>query len=442
MRIVPASKVLGEVTLPGDKSISHRAAITASLADGRSELTNFATGEDCASTLSCLRALGVPIEQHDGMVRITGVGLHGFRSPVTKLDCGNSGSTMRMLAGLLAGQSFTTTLRGDASLSNRPMLRVIEPLERMGAHVRSTEGRPPLTIEGTATLRGIEYETPVASAQVKSCVLFAGLQAKGRTVVRERQATRDHTERLLNAFGVSVDVERDDDGVTLIKVDGKQTPIARSMRIPGDISSAAFFIAAAGLLAESELQIEGVGLNPTRTEFLYVCRSLGIDLNVTLDHEECNEPLGTICIRGKKIPTDEKSSATNRLQKSLIPQVIDELPLLAVIASQVPGGLTIREAEELRFKESDRIAATVKNLRAMGAEVEEFPDGLAIAGPKKLRGARLQSFGDHRIAMAFTVAALLAEGDSELYGSESVSISFPEFFKLLESVLIRSQNKR
>ncbi|HEY7785473.1 MAG TPA: 3-phosphoshikimate 1-carboxyvinyltransferase [Pyrinomonadaceae bacterium] len=438
MKIRPAKKVLGEVSLPGDKSISHRAAIIAALSNGTSQLTNFATGQDCASTLSCLRELGVHIEHRNSQIMITGVGLQGFRPPNGALDCGNSGSTMRMLAGVLAGQSIKSTLVGDASLSNRPMLRVIEPLERMGAHISATDGRPPLTIDGTRDLHAIQYKPPVASAQVKSCVLFAGLQAKGRTVVCERQATRDHTERLLNAFGVSVETKQSDHGAIEIAVDGKQMPVAKTMQIPGDISSAAFFIAAAGLLAESNLEIAGVGLNPTRTEFLSVCRLLGFDIEVTVDHEECNEPLGRILIRGKRHHQSDESDVSNSLRDSSIPQLIDELPLLAVIASQVPGGLSIRGAKELRYKESDRIASTVKNLQAMGAKVEEFPDGLTIAGPQALHGSRLQSFGDHRIAMAFTVAALLADGESELEGSESVSISFPEFFTLLESLLVRS----
>ena len=437
MRIRPALKVEGRLSIPGDKSISHRAAIIAALAQGTSELAHFATGQDCASTLSCLRELGVPVERDDNRVRITGVGLKALQATSAELDCGNSGSTMRMMAGVLAGQGFTTSLKGDASLSTRPMARVIEPLERMGAQIGSREGKPPLTIKGASNLNAIEYEPSVASAQVKSCVLFAGLQAKGRTVVRERQATRDHTERLLNCFGVPVEIKRYDEGVAEIGIQGQVTPVARNLRIPGDLSSAAFFIAAAALLANSDLEITGVGLNPTRIQFLSICRTLGLDVSFVTGEEECNEPVGTILIRGTQEHTAQ-THLSNTLPEVVIPQLIDELPLLAVVATRVAGGLSIRKAKELRFKESDRIASTVKNLRAMGVEVDEFPDGLNVPGPQPLLGAQLESFGDHRIAMAFTVAALVAESDSVLAGSECVSVSFPEFYQLLDSVLSRN----
>jgi 3-phosphoshikimate 1-carboxyvinyltransferase len=340
-----------------------------------------------------------------------------------------------MLAGVLAGQAFTSVLAGDNSLSSRPMSRVIEPLEKMGARIVSREGKPPLTITGANQLEPISYEPSVASAQVKSCILFAGMQTDGRTVILERQPTRDHTERLLNCFGVPVESNRTNDGVVEISVSGPRTPQARGLTIPGDPSSAAFFIAAAALLPDSELEITGVGLNPSRIEFVSLCQSLGFDVTVVPDKEECNEPVGSILIRGG-IPLSTQVSQS--IPERLIPSLIDELPLLAIVGTRISGGISIRGAKELRFKESDRIVSTVKNLRRMGATVEEFPDGLQLPGPQELRGARLESFGDHRIAMAFSVAALFAHGESVIEGSECVSISFPEFYQQLDSVLKRT----
>lgn len=437
MRIRPARRIRGRVSLPGDKSISHRAAIVAALADGNSTIANFSTGADCAATVSCLEALGVRTLQNGHDLRIEGVGKFRLRTPTEALDCGNSGSTMRMLAGVLAGQNFATTLSGDNSLSARPMTRIIEPLEMMGAKVQSQDGKPPLTIVGTRSLKPIKYELPVASAQVKSCILLAALNADGPTEVIERLgASRDHTERMLQWFGVPISITMDG-AISTITLTGPGLLAARDISIPGDISSAAYFITAAALIPDSNLAIEGVGLNPTRTEFLSVFQSLGANLHVKERGEESNEPVGSVRVSGE---LNSKSASSDGVRRSVrrdsIAQLIDELPLLAVVGTQIPGGIEIRDAQELRFKESDRIAATVKNLRAMGAPVEEFDDGLAV-GPASLRGATIESYGDHRIAMAFSVAALLAEGDSEIEDIECVGVSFPEFFSLLESIVER-----
>jgi 3-phosphoshikimate 1-carboxyvinyltransferase len=427
MKLAPARRITGQIRVPGDKSISHRAAMIAALADGQSVISNFSTARDCASTLSCLRDLGTPIEQRDdGRIVISGT--RRFITPVNPLDCGNSGSTMRILSGVLTGHDLTAELIGDESLSSRPMRRIIEPLELMGAAIDAAGGKPPLKIRGTRKPNPITYKLPVASAQVKSAILFAALNASGRTTVIETSPTRDHTERLFNGFGVPVIA-----GDLSVSIDGPARFTGGSIAIPGDISSAAFFIAAAMLLPGSELVIEGVGLNPTRATFLSVLSSWGAGILQTDLQLERNEPVGTLQIRGGI--TDEPSDQT--LSGSLIPSLIDELPLLAVVGTQIPGGIEIRDAAELRHKESDRLATTARNLRAMGAEVEELPDGLRVFGPTQLRGALIESYGDHRIAMAFSVAALLANSETEIRGSESVAVSFPEFFELLDSLIQR-----
>jgi 3-phosphoshikimate 1-carboxyvinyltransferase len=427
MKLAPARRITGQIRVPGDKSISHRAALIAALADGQSVISNFSTARDCASTLSCLRDLGTPIEQRDdGRIVISGT--RRFITPVNPLDCGNSGSTMRILSGVLTGHDLTAELIGDESLSSRPMRRIIEPLELMGAAIDAAGGKPPLKIRGTRKPNPITYKLPVASAQVKSAILFAALNASGRTTVIETSPTRDHTERLFNGFGVPVIA-----GDLSVSIDGPARFTGGSIAIPGDISSAAFFIAAAMLLPGSELVIEGVGLNPTRATFLSVLSSWGAGILQTDLQLERNEPVGTLQIRGGI--ADEPSDQT--LSGSLIPSLIDELPLLAVVGTQIPGGIEIRDAAELRHKESDRLATTARNLRAMGAEVEELPDGLRVFGPTQLRGALIESYGDHRIAMAFSVAALLANSETEIRGSESVAVSFPEFFELLDSLIQR-----
>jgi 3-phosphoshikimate 1-carboxyvinyltransferase len=436
MRIRPARRIKGRVRLPGDKSISHRAALIAALARGTSHISNFSPSQDCASTLSCLTKLGVSMERDGKDVHIEGAANGGLRSTLEALDCGNSGSTIRMLAGALAGQKFTSTLTGDSSLRSRPMKRIIEPLELMGAQIHSEDGKPPLTIQGTPSLKPISYDLPVASAQVKSCVLLAGLQAAGRTEVIETLGmTRDHTERMLTWFGVPVETTASADGCNKVTIDGAASFGARDVNIPGDISSGAFFIAAAALLPGSNLVIEGVGLNPTRTEFLSTLQSLGLRVDINKVYEECNELFGTVLVSAEPNREAHEHRESTVVKKALIPQLIDELPLLAVVGTQISGGIEIRDAAELRFKETDRISATVKNLRAMGAEVEEFEDGMAVSGPTRLRGAKLDSEGDHRIAMAFTIASLIADTESEIAGVECVGVSFPEFFELLDSMV-------
>ncbi|PYS81886.1 MAG: 3-phosphoshikimate 1-carboxyvinyltransferase [Acidobacteria bacterium] len=476
MKIAPAKRLRGRLSVPGDKSISHRAALIAALARGRTRITNFSTSADCASTLGALRALGVSVKRDGPVVHVEGAGTKdgppNFRQPSQPLDCGNSGTTMRLLAGVLAAQGFTSVLDGDESLGRRPMRRVIEPLELMGARVGSVDGHAPLGVEGRRPLKGIEYETPVASAQVKSCVLLAGLGAEGRTRVIERGAlTRDHTERMLGWFGAEVETfaaQRKGVEVHMATVVGPAHLAARDLSVPGDISSAAFLLAAAALLPGSDLIIEGVGLNPTRAEIVSTLRLLGADVSIADSRDACNEPVGDVRARGADglAPEGLNEGATregggdaqqaraaareahavgarapraaNVLRGPAVARLIDELPVLAVVGSRVEGGLEIRDARELRVKESDRISSTVENLRAMGAEVEEFEDGLRVSGPTPLRGARVQSFGDHRIAMAFAVAALTASGETFIEGAEEcVAVSFPEFFPLLESLTER-----
>jgi 3-phosphoshikimate 1-carboxyvinyltransferase len=429
--------------VPGDKSVSHRAAILAALSTGATRISNFSTSADCASTLRCLEQLGVRVRRERATVEIEGAGLSFTRAPTAPLDCGNSGTTIRLLAGVLAGQNFTATLTGDASLRARPMRRIIEPLELMGARITSHEGRAPLIIEGRGALRAIEYAMPVASAQVKSCVLLAGLNARGRTTVVERRgATRDHTERLLEWFGIEIETTtegaaRDEQSpAPVVSLSGGQTPRARDVEVPDDISSASFFIVAAALLDGSELRIEGVGLNPTRTQLLDTLRSLGANLKVENVTTRSNEPVGEIIVSGMDSLAPVHDGA-NVLRGRMIAGLIDELPILAVAGTQIEGGLEIRDASELRVKETDRVRAVCENLRAMGAQVEEYEDGLFVHGRTRLKGARVRSYGDHRIAMAFAVAALIADGDTEIEGAECVSVSFPEFFQLLESVVVR-----
>ncbi|MEP6741993.1 MAG: 3-phosphoshikimate 1-carboxyvinyltransferase [bacterium] len=440
MKIKPARRLSGRCHLPGDKSISHRAALIAALATGTSNISNFSTSEDCAATLSCLEALGVSIERQANRITVEGKGLRGLSQPLRPLACGNSGTTMRLLAGLLAAQDFSTTLTGDDSLNRRPMKRIIEPLERMGAQIFSHDGHAPLGITGKVLLEPISYQLPVPSAQVKSCVLLAGLYANGRTEIVERHGlTRDHTERMLQWFGASVEIAKanNDYQAKTCAVTGPASFSARDVSVPGDFSAAAFFIAAAVLLEKSETEIEHVGLNPTRTRLLDILRALGAQIDVAPKREASNEPVGGILVSGSNLRETAESELSLTISGPLSAALIDELPLLAVIGSQLPAGLVIRDARELRFKETDRIAATAKNLKTMGAAVEEFEDGLHVLGGAHLKGATLESFGDHRVAMAFSVAALLAEGESEIAGSECVSVSFPNFFEVLESLVER-----
>ena len=443
VKITPAKHLRGRVRVPGDKSVSHRAAMLAALASrgGRTRVTNFSSSADCAATLACLAQLGVGVAREGATVEIVGAGLELPRAPAAPLDCGNSGTTLRLLAGVLAGQSFRAVLTGDESLRSRPMRRVIEPLELMGARLEAEDGRAPVAVEGRRPLGALRYELPVASAQVKSCVLLAGLNADGRTeVIETRGETRDHTERMLTWFGAGVETRAETRAggaeARVVSVEGGRGLRARDVSVPGDISSAAFLLAAAAMLPGSDVEVEGVGLNPTRAGVLEVLRALGADVSAEGGREASNEPVGDIRARGAAGLAPARAGA-NRLGGSRVGGLIDELPILAVLGTRVEGGLEIRDAAELRVKESDRVRATVDNLRAMGAEVEEYDDGLAVFGPLRLRGARVRSHGDHRIAMAFAVAALAAEGDTEIEGADCVSVSFPDFFPLLESICVR-----
>ncbi len=424
--IHPAKNVYGSLRLPGDKSISHRYGMLAAFAEGVSRFTNFSTGADCASTLACMEALGAKVRRlENNAVEVTGVG--GCVTPCDEpLDCGNSGSTMRMISGLLAPQHGSFTLVGDESLSRRPMERIRKPLAAMGARLTLTEGHAPLTIEGGA-LTAIDYTMPVPSAQVKSCILLAGLQTVGTTTVREAVRTRDHSELALRAFGATV--ERTLDSVS---ISGPQKLHAIEAAVPGDISSAAFFLCAAALFPGSNLVLDALGMNPTRAGLLDVLTALGAKISV-LDLEEKNaELVGTV-----RITAPAEGLGTAEISGALAAQLIDELPVLAAIGPFTRGGIRIRDAKELRVKESDRIALVVKNLRAMGAEVAEFEDGLDVPGGQTLHGATIDSGNDHRIAMAFSVAALRAEGETRIQGAESAAISFPEFFELLDLVAER-----
>jgi 3-phosphoshikimate 1-carboxyvinyltransferase len=411
---------------PGDKSVSHRYALLSALADGTSSIDGYSTGGDCRSTLECLRGLGVLVEETgrtpEGLsLRITGRGLGGLRSPAGPLDAGNSGSTMRMLAGVLAAHSFPSTMIGDASLSRRPMRRVIVPLERMGARIRSNEGRPPLTIEGVATPAAIDFEPEVPSAQVKSAVLLAGLHSEGVTRVREATATRDHTERALAAFGVQV--AREDGGVS---VKGGQRLAARQLSVPGDISSAAFWMVAAASLSGSEIVIDHVGLNPSRTGIIDILRRMGASVTIDGNEDVPGEPVGTITVRHGGLSSTE-------ITPPEVPGVIDELPVLGALAMH-GGGLTVTGAGELRVKESDRISALADGFRRMGGDIEEFPDGFHIGGGRRLTGGEVDARHDHRLAMAFAIAALGASGPTVIHDAGAAAVSYPEFFSVLESL--------
>ena len=424
--IRPARNIYGSLRLPGDKSISHRYGMLAAFAEGTSRFTNFSTGADSASTLSCMEALGAKINRiNNEAVRVTGVA--GVVTPSSNpLDCGNSGSTMRMISGLLAPQQGDFTLVGDASLSRRPMERIRKPLEAMGARLTLTDGHAPLMIQG-APLQPIDYTTPVPSAQVKTCILLAGLQTPGTTIVREAIRTRDHSELALRAFGATLSRSIDSVSIT-----GPQTLHAIDAAVPGDISSAAFFLCAAGLFPGSALLLDSLGLNPTRATVLDVLTALGAHISVLNLEEKNAELVGSV-----QISSPHEGLGSTTISGALAAQLIDELPVLAAIAPYTSGGIRIRDARELRVKESDRIDLVVKNLRAMGAEVEEFEDGVDVPGGQTLHGATIDSGGDHRIAMAFSVAALRAEGDTLIRGSESTAISFPEFFSLLDLVAER-----
>jgi 3-phosphoshikimate 1-carboxyvinyltransferase len=421
-KIIPVSRLNGAVRLPGDKSISHRYAMLAAVAEGTSRIRNYSTGADCRSTLSCLGALGAGVRTEDGDVLVDGHGLDGFAQPAAMLDAGNSGSTLRMLSGLLAGQPFLSRISGDESLSRRPMQRIMLPLRQMGAHIEARDGRfPPIEIRGGA-LRPMDYSLPVASAQVKTCILFAGLYAEGRTTVREPVATRDHTEVALREFGAEIDKQG---GVVAIQ--GRPYLKAQQLWVPGDLSSAAFFLVAALIVPNSEVLIQGVGLNPTRSALLDFLVSMGADIRVENLSQRHGEPAGDIRVGHSPV-------RGGVIEKAMAAALIDEIPALAVLGATSEEGLRVRDAAELRVKETDRIATVAENLRRMGVSVEVFEDGFFVPGKQRFQAAALDSFGDHRIAMAFAVAALRADGECTIQEAQAARVSFPEFFDILHQL--------
>lgn len=423
--IRPARALIGSIRLPGDKSISHRYGMLAAIAQGTSRFRNFSTGADCASTVRCMEQLGAGVSKMtDGTLEISGRD-GTLIQPKEPLDCGNSGSTIRMLSGILAAQPITCELFGDASLSRRPMSRIIDPLSKMGAEITANDGnRPPLKIKG-GKLHAIQYQSPVASAQVKSCVLFAALQAEGVTTFHEPLRTRDHGELALRAFGA--DLTREKNRIT---IQGGQHLNAIEAAVPGDISSAAFFLCAAAILPDSNLLIEDLLLNPTRAVLLDVLKALGARISVVSIEEHHGELVGAVKIEHGEL-TGLKISGSHAAA------LIDEIPVLAAIAPFTRDGIEVHDARELRIKESDRIATVARNLRLMGATVEEFDDGLFVPGSQKLRGAEIDPAHDHRIAMAFAIAALRVAGDTLIRHSECAEISFPEFYELLDKVAER-----
>ena len=426
MKIIPARRIRGAAQVPGDKSISHRVALIAALAQGTSTIEGFATSKDCQSTLACLSALGVTITHNINQLQIQGKGLRGFSAPRKVLDAGNSGSTMRMLSGILAGQPFTSQITGDESLQRRPMRRIITPLRQMGATITAqAESFAPLTITG-GQLKPIHYLMPVASAQVKSAILLAGLFAEGQTTVVEPAPTRNHSEIMLRELGATVSVV-----ANTITILGNTELQPLHYQVVGDISSAAFLIAATLMLPHSELTLNNVGVNPSRRAIIDLLQSLGAQIELRALHHQHGEAVSDLYIKSGRL----SSRQNNIVQGNIIPNIIDEIPILAVLATQIDGGLIIRDAGELRVKESDRIRTVVDNLRAMGAEVEEYPDGLAVAGIQQLRGAKIDAAGDHRIAMAFAIAGLAATGETEIIGSNVVDISFPNFFPILAQIV-------
>ncbi|HEX5107798.1 MAG TPA: 3-phosphoshikimate 1-carboxyvinyltransferase [Vicinamibacterales bacterium] len=425
--VQPARCVRGEVRPPGDKSISHRYALLAALSDGVTTIGGYSTGADCASTLSCLRALGAGITElgadSAGLhIRIEGRGLRGLAPPAGTLDAGNSGSTMRMLAGILAAHPFSSTITGDSSLRRRPMRRIIQPLERMGAAIDSLEGRPPLTIHGTSALRPIDFAPEVPSAQVKSAVLLAGLHAEGVTTVNEAIQTRDHTERALTAFGIEVRTAG-----RAVSVSGGQRLRAQALEVPGDISSAAFWMVAAAALPGSEVVITGVGLNPTRMGIVNILRRMGAEIQVEIREADAGtEPTGRITVRHRTLVPAQVTADE-------VPGVIDELPVLGALATQ-GGELHVSGAQELRVKESDRISALADGFRRMGADIDEAADGFSIRGHQRLHGGDVDARHDHRLAMSFAIAALGASGPTTVRDAGAVAVSYPEFFTVLDSL--------
>ncbi len=417
MKFTRADRLKGELTIPGDKSISHRSIMFGSIAKGTTEITHFLQGADCLSTISCFRQMGVAIENNNDTVIVHGNGLHGLKRPDSVLDCGNSGTTTRLISGILAAQDFDVTLTGDDSIKKRPMKRIMEPLSLMGAQIESVRqnGCAPLHITGKP-LHGIHYHTPIPSAQVKSSILLAGLYAEGETRVTEPELSRNHTEIMLNYFGADVHTE----GTTAIIQPAKEL-YGNRITVPGDISSAAYFIAAGLMIPGSEILIRNVGTNPTRAGILEVCRDMGADITLIGENCDSGEPTADILVRHSKLHGTTIGGA-------IIPTMIDELPMVAVMACLAEGETVIRDAAELKVKESNRLEVMVTNLKAMGADVTETEDGMIIRGGKPLHGTSIDSKLDHRIAMTFAIAGLCADGETEILGADCVNISYPGFY--------------
>jgi 3-phosphoshikimate 1-carboxyvinyltransferase len=423
LRVRPCPLLHGTTTVPGDKSISHRALLLGAVAQGVSIVRNWLPAADCRATLNAVRALGVVVEQPSpAELLVHGAGLRGFSPPSAPIDCQGSGTTMRLLAGLLAGQSFTSILDGHAGLRRRPMERVAIPLREMGAQVETRQGCPPLTITG-GQLRGIDYRLPVASAQVKSAILLAGLYAEGQTIVRQPGPARDHTERMLKAQGVDLEVQ----GSAIILTSSPQPLAPSSLTIPADFSSAAFLLVAALLVPNSSLVLEGIGINPTRVGLLDVLRRMGAEIVGLNASESGGEPVADLMLRSSRLRGIEVGGET-------VVRLIDEFPIFAVAATQAQGETLVRDARELRVKETDRIAAIVAELRALGASIEERDDGFVVHGPARLRGALVRSHGDHRLAMALIVAGLIAAGETVVEGTDVIADSFPGFVELMREL--------
>ena len=423
MKFTKSIPLKGELRVPGDKSISHRGVMLGSLAQGTTAVTNFLEGADCLSTINCFRSMGIDISRTEKEILIHGKGLHGLSAPSSCLDVGNSGTTMRLLSGILAGQRFSSELTGDASIKKRPMTRVIAPLSLMGGCVESLSGNglAPLRITGRP-LKGMHYQSPVSSAQVKSCVLLAGLYADGQTSVTEPFLSRNHSELMLRSFGAKISSKG-----TTATVEPEPILIGQKVEVPGDISSAAYFIAAALLIPGSELLIQNVGINPTRDGILKVCASMGAKIEILNSHTCCGEEVADLLVR-------HSSLKGTVIEGALIPTLIDELPVLSVLAAFAEGTTIIRDAQELKVKESNRLDIMVHHLTAMGADVEPTEDGMIITGGKPLHGGILDSYLDHRIAMAFAVAGMVAEGETEITRADCVDISYPDFYKYLEKL--------
>lgn len=422
MKFNQIHRLRGEVTVPGDKSISHRSVMFGSLAKGTTRITGFLQGADCLSTISCFQKMGVSIENLGGTVLVHGNGLHGLKAPDQVLDCGNSGTTTRLISGILSAQDFSVTLTGDASIQKRPMKRIMEPLSQMGADITSINGNgcAPLAIHGKS-LHGIHYQSPVASAQVKSSILLAGLYAEGETSVTEPSLSRNHTELMLKEFGADVRTE----GTTAIIRPANEL-FSQEIFVPGDISSAAFFLAAGLMIPNSEILIRNVGINPTRDGMIRVCQAMGGDLILT-PVQKSGEPVADILVRSGSLHGID-------IHGDIIPTLIDELPMIAAMACFAEGDTIIRDAAELKVKESNRIAVMTENLQRMGADVEETEEGMIIHGGKPLHGAVIDSHLDHRIAMTFAITAGLAEGETEILGAECVNISYPGFYQDLKKL--------